>query len=166
MIYSLSIKQIDVSTSKVVGRHKGVLYYTIGQRKGLDIGGSGGPWFVVSKDVNKNELYVTSIDNSEWLISDECIVTGVNWLYDFSETEIKCTAKFRYRQPDQEITLIKIDDTTVKCIYNQGIKAITPGQEAVFYLDDIVLGGGVIDKVFKDNIDIFELIKDKVNKNK
>ena len=155
---------IDVETRNVVGKHKGVLYYTIGQRKGLDIGGKGGPWFVVGKDVTKNELYVASGSNNDWLTSDSCIVSDVNYLFDV-ETEIECTAKFRYRQPDQRIKLIKLDGNKVKCIYSQGIKAVTPGQEAVFYLGDIVIGGGVIDKVYKKDVDIFKLVSNKVNGN-
>ncbi len=152
---------IDVDNNKVKGKHKGVLYYTIGQRKGLDIGGEGGPWFVVGKDIYKNELYVS---NSEYYLkSDACLVKDVNYLYDFDETVLKCAAKFRYRQNDQEITLIKRENKEVICLFPQGVKAVTPGQEAVFYLDDIVIGGGVIDKVFKDGEDIFELVKNKVN---
>ena len=153
---------IDVSTNKIKGIHKGVLYYTIGQRKGLDIGGEGGPWFVVGKDILKNELYVSSENENDLLISTSCIVNNVNWLYEIPD-ELECNAKFRYRQPDQKIILKKINDDLVECIYKQGIKAVTPGQEAVFYIDDIVIGGGVIDKVFKNGIDIFEQVKEKVN---
>lgn len=153
---------IDVSTQKVLKEHEGVLYYTIGQRKGLDIGGEGGPWFVVGKDVYKNELYVSNEKHHQWLISTKCIVNNVNYLYDIEDT-IACQAKFRYRQKDNLIQLTKIDETTVMCEYPQGISAVTPGQEAVFYLNDIVIGGGTIDKVYKNDIDIFEAIKEAVH---
>lgn len=153
---------IDVERNTKVGKHKGVLYYTIGQRKGLNIGGKNGPYFVVGKDVKKNELYVGEGSDNEYLLSDSCIVNNVNYLYEVNDN-IECTAKFRYRQQDQDIILKKLDESTVRCIYKQGIKAITPGQEAVFYLNDIVIGGGVIDKVYKNDIDIFKQIKDKVN---
>ncbi len=144
---------IDIFSGKVLRQHEGVLYYTIGQRKGLDIGGDGGPWFVVGKNVIKNELYVANEIHNDMLYSNRCIVSEVNWLYDI-ENEVKCGAKFRYRQNDNEVTIKKIDDTTVEVLYPQKVAAVTCGQQAVFYLDDIVIGGGVIDQVFIDEINI------------
>lgn len=153
---------INVDTKEVVGKHGGVLYYTIGQRKGLNIGGALGPYFVCSKDVYKNELYVSNVNNIDYLYSDSCLVNNMNYLFDV-ENKIECFAKFRYRQKDVRVTLEKISDSEVMVYYPEKVKAVTCGQEAVFYLDDIVIGGGVIDKVFKDGVDIFEMIKDKVN---
>ncbi len=152
---------VDIDTNKVLKQHEGVLFYTIGQRKGLDIGGAGGPWFVVGKDVVKNELYVASGDDNVWLLSNSCIISDVNWLVDV-QNSFDCNAKFRYRQKDNPVHLEKIDDTHVKLTYPQGIKAVTCGQEAVFYQDDICLGGGVIDEVFFDGISIDERLKTKL----
>ena len=105
---------MDIKTLEVVGRHSGVLYYTIGQRKGLGIGGNRGPWFVVGKDVQKNILYVTNGSESDWLHSDSCIVSGVNWFSsERPQGDYVCTAKFRYRQPDNDVILRFIDETTV-----------------------------------------------------
>ena len=156
---------VDIDTNKILKQHEGVLFYTIGQRKGLDIGGSGGPWFVVGKDVIKNELYVASGDDNVWLLSNSCIVSDVNWLIDV-KNDFDCNAKFRYRQKDNPVHLEKLDDTHVKLTYPQGIKAVTCGQEAVFYQDDICLGGGVIDEVYFDGISIDERLKNKLGNNK
>ena len=156
---------VDIDTNKILKQHEGVLFYTIGQRKGLDIGGAGGPWFVVGKDVVKNKLYVASGDDNVWLLSNSCIVSDVNWLIDV-KNDFDCNAKFRYRQKDNPVHLEKIDDTHVKLTYPQGIKAVTCGQEAVFYQDDICLGGGVIDEVYFDGISIDERLKNKLGNNK
>lgn len=140
---------INIETLEVLGRHHGVLYYTIGQRKGLGIGGNLGPWFVVGKDVEKNELYVTNGDESDWLYTDSCIVSGVNWFSPDKPTgELACTAKFRYRQSDNDVTLYFVDETTVYVRYPQGVSSVTCGQEAVFYNQEVCLGGGVIEDVF------------------
>ena len=156
---------VDIDTNKILKQHEGVLFYTIGQRKGLDIGGAGGPWFVIGKDVIKNELYVASGDDNVWLLSNSCIVSDVNWLIDV-KNDFDCNAKFRYRQKDNPVHLEKIDDTHAKLTYPQGIKAVTCGQEAVFYQDDICLGGGVIDEVYFDGISIDERLKNKLGNNK
>lgn len=154
---------IDITTKKVLKQHEGVLYYTIGQRKGLDIGGAGGPWFVVGKDVVKNELYVASGDDNKWLISDSCLVSGVNWLYDIDDEKDVC-CKFRYRQQDNPVHLKKINDDTVLLTYPQGVKAVTCGQEAVFYLDDICLGGGIIEETYYQDKAMSDLIKEHLEK--
>ena len=146
---------VDKNTGKVVGTHDGVMYYTIGQRKGLGIGGlrdhSNGSWFVVGKDVKENVLYVVQGEESDYLLADECIVNDVNWTKGFmNENNFRCQAKFRYRQPDQEVVIELLEDNKVrvKCIHP--VKAITSGQEAVFYYKDECLGGGTIDKVFRN----------------
>ena len=150
---------VDIASLEVIGRHQGVYYYTIGQRKGLGIGAIGGPWFVIGKDVHKNILYVARGDDRSWLISTSCIVSDVNWFSSVKpSTTYACTAKFRYRQPDQEVILRFIDDTTVLVSYAQGVAAVTDGQEAVFYQGDRCLGGGVIQAVFDEGIPIAEKI--------
>lgn len=136
----------------VVGRHGGLMYYTIGQRKGLGIGGSKNygnePWFVIGKDLESNTLYVGQGFHHETLYSDECIVDEVNWLGE--RTNRNLTAKFRYRQPDQDVEIEWIDDETLRVKYPQGVRAVTPGQAAVFYDGEVCLGGGFIKEVFKD----------------
>lgn len=144
---------IDIVSKKKVGEHQGVLYYTLGQRRGLGIGGIKGidpkSWFVVAKDVKKNILYVAQGDENEYLLSDRCIVTNVNWINDPKPAEfIKVGAKFRYRQKDNPVSIRFINENTVEVIYDEPIKSVTPGQAAVFYLDDICLGGGIIDHIF------------------
>ncbi len=138
---------VNIETNEVIGKHIGLMHYTIGQRRGLNIGGYEDRMFVVGKDLNKNILYI-SLGNSEYLYSDSCIVTDINWLGDKLVT--KCTAKFRYRQPDNDVELEFIDDY-VLVKYPQKIKSVTPGQACVFYLDEQCLGGGIIKEVRKNN---------------
>lgn len=139
---------IDIVTKEIVGQHMGVLYYTIGQRKGLGIGGDHGRWFVVGKNVETNELYVTCQDEEQWLYSDSCTVSNFNTLADFDLPK-QANCKFRYRQQDNPVTIEKDDTTGLLLVkYPQKIKAVTPGQQAVFYDGDICLGGGVIEKTF------------------
>ncbi len=147
---------INIADGRKAGIHKGVLYYTIGQRKGLDIGGTG-PYYVIGKNVETNDLYVTDQSHQDWLYSDSCIVTGFNHLQDFS-TPVSCHAKFRYRQEDNEVLIDQIDENTLKVSYSQPIRSVTPGQEAVFYLNDSVLGGGTIDQVFRNGEDLMRKI--------
>ena len=149
-------KIVDRITNKVIGEHEGVMYYTIGQRKGLGIGGlkdhNSGSWFVVGKDVKNNVLYVVQGEESEYLLADKCLVSDVSWTSNKAPiNNLKCQAKFRYRQPDQEVILEIVDEKTVmvKCI--NPVKAITSGQEAVFYYNDECLGGGTIDKVYRND---------------
>lgn len=155
-------KIIDVNTGNVLGDHEGVLYYTIGQRKGLGIGGSKGPWFTVGKDVNKNELYVSNGDDSEWLFADSCLVKDLNWFSNV-ESNTKAYAKFRYRQKDNAVTIVKQgDDVLVK--FDNLVAAITPGQEAVFYDEDgTVLGGGVIEEAYLNKISINDRLNEALH---
>ncbi|MFV0381287.1 MAG: tRNA 2-thiouridine(34) synthase MnmA [Breznakia sp.] len=151
---------IDVDTKTILGQHTGVLYYTIGQRKGLGIGGKGGPWFVVGKNIEKKELYVASGENHPLLFSTSCLLTNVNW---FTKKKIprhfKCSAKFRYRQKDHDVEVEIFDNDIVKVKYPQGISSVTVGQETVFYDCDMCLGGGVIDSVYKDEQDLNLLVR-------
>ena len=138
---------VDIETNKVIAKHIGLMYYTIGQRKGLNLGGNEDRTYAVGKDLAKNILYVS--DSDEYLISTSCIVEQMNWISD-SKPE-KCTAKFRYRQSDNdvEIELLENDEILVK--YNQGVKSVTPGQACVLYLGDECLGGGIIKEVRKND---------------
>ena len=150
---------VDVTSGKVLKQHQGVFFYTLGQRKGLDIGGAYGPWFVVGKDVARNILYVANGKDEQWLVSTRCDVSDVNWFVDIPNgTTMHCQAKFRYRQQDNDVTITKVDDSHVTVTYPQGIKAVTPGQQAVFYDQDLVLGGGTIDTIYNEELSLDERI--------
>ena len=147
---------IDIH-GNTVGEHSGVLYYTIGQRKGLNIGGTG-PYYVIGKDVAKNELYVAQTKDESWLYSTSCIVSDVNLLADF-EVPKKTGVKFRYRQTDQDAEIDWINPTVLRVTYPQTVRSVTPGQEAVFYDGDTMLGGGTITSVYQGETDIAEKIR-------
>lgn len=140
---------VDIRTNETIGSHRGVMYYTIGQRKGLGIGGikdhEQGSWFIVKKDIEKAILYVSQGDENQWLYHQGCIVTDVNWISPQRPHTLHCTAKFRYRQADVPVTLVFENNQTVRVIGDNLIKALTPGQMAVFYDHDVCLGGGTID---------------------
>lgn len=148
---------INITDRAVVGTHQGVMYYTIGQRKGLDIGGIG-PFYVVGKDVERNELYVTDEAHQEWLYSDACIVSGLNLTADRT-LPMHCQAKFRYRQPDNEVDAEWLADGQLLVRYPQTVRSVTPGQEAVFYDHDIMIMGGKIEKVFRGGKDLMEEVR-------
>ena len=141
-------KIVDIDTLEVIGEHEGVFYYTIGQRKGFKVGGNRGPYYCVGKNVKENLLFLTSIYNEDYLYSDRAYINNINWISDrdIDDTDIQC--KFRYRQPDQDVHIKKISDSEAILTYPQKIKAVTPGQQAVFYLDGELLGGGVIDATY------------------
>lgn len=145
---------VDIATGEVKGRHDGLMYYTLGQRQGLGIGGSGNgePWFVADKNLEKNQLLVVQGDAHASLYSTGLTATGVNWIAGaehMPNVPYRCTAKFRYRQPDQGVTLTWQEDGSVDVQFDQQQKAITPGQAVVFYDGEVCLGGGTIDQVQK-----------------
>ena len=140
---------VNIETNKIVGKHIGLMHYTIGQRKGLNIGGFEDKMFVVGKNLEKNVLYICLGEDNDYLISTECIIDNVNYLKDEKITE--CTAKFRYRQKDIKVELEWLDNNEIKVKYKQGVKAVTPGQACVLYQDSECLGGGIIREVRKDN---------------
>ena len=138
---------IDIVTNKKIGNHIGLMYYTIGQRRGLDIGGTKDRMFVVGKDLEKNILYVES-GNDDYLISTSCVVDSLNFISD--KKIDKCTCKFRYRQKDIDVNVEYINENEVLVKYPQGVKSVTPGQACVFYDNEECLGGGIIKEVRKD----------------
>ncbi len=140
---------IDIKSGKVVQQHKGLMYYTIGQRKGLGIGGNKEfapePWYVVGKNVENNVVYIAQGDDNHNLLSNKCLVENVNYINE--NRELIKTAKFRYRSEDVDITKFNwIDDETIEIEY-VGELAVTPGQAAVFYNEEECLGGGEISQV-------------------
>jgi len=132
-----------------VGEHVGLMHYTIGQRRGVNIGGKSGEsgrWFVVKKDLANNILYVSHGDESP-LYSKSCLVTGLNWIgIDPPKAPFECTAKLRYRQSEQRVTVVPTEGGA-DVIFADRQRAVTEGQYAVFYDETRCLGGGVIDKV-------------------
>src|SRR5574344_2073932 len=146
---------INIDTNEVIGKHIGLMYYTIGQRKGLNIGGSTDQIFVVGKDLNKNILFVAFHEDNKYLISTSCIIDTVNCIIDNKPN--KCTAKFRYRQKDNDVSLEYLDNGEILVKYPEGVKAVTPGQACVLYLGDEVLGGGIIKEVRKNDTKLWYL---------
>lgn len=132
------------------GKHDGLMYYTIGQRQGLGIGGSGDPWFVVGKNLDENVLYVEQSFDNEKLYSDGLIASDVNWINETNDNKISCTAKFRYRQKDSAVTVTELGNGKINVKFKEKQRAITPGQSVVFYDEEVCLGGGTIDEVLKD----------------
>ncbi len=144
----------DIRTGEVKGHHDGLMYYTLGQRQGLGIGGSGSgngePWFVVEKDLTSNILLVAQGDQDEQLYSRRLVATQLHWISSTPPpATLRCAAKFRYRQPDQAVTVNFHTDHTCEVIYDQPQRAVTPGQSVVFYDGEYCLGGATIDQVFK-----------------
>ena len=152
---------IDIDTLEVVGQHEGVYYYTIGQRKGFGVGGNRGPYFCVGKDVKKNILYLTSVKNEEYLYSDSAYISGINWIRKINDGDIQC--KFRYRQSDNQVHIKLLSDNETLLTYPQKIKAVTPGQQAVFYDDGELLGGGVIENTYINGEDLNAKLMERVN---
>ena len=141
-------KVVNIETNEVIGDHIGLMNYTIGQRKGLNIGGTEDKMFVVGKDLEKNILYICLGEDNDYLISTSCLVDQVNYLGDKKVN--KCTAKFRYRQKDIPVELEWKDNNEVLVKYPQGVKSVTPGQACVFYDKEECLGGGIIKEVQKE----------------
>ncbi|MDH5185371.1 MAG: tRNA 2-thiouridine(34) synthase MnmA, partial [Gammaproteobacteria bacterium] len=134
----------------VIGQHQGLMYYTLGQRKGLGIGGlkdyDERPWFVVGKDIAHNILLVGQGSDHPLLFSRTLIAKDLHWTLDAPPSLPKpCSAKTRYRQPDNPCTILSIDGDMAQVAFEQPQWAVTPGQSVVFYDGDICLGGGIID---------------------
>ncbi len=146
---------VNVDTKEVIGRHNGLMNYTIGQRRNVGISGFVDKHFVVGKDVEKNILYVAFGEDPESLYSDECIIDNINFISPNHPTF--CTAKFRYRGPDNEVILEYLDNNEIRVRYPQKVKAVTPGQACVLYLGEQCLGSGIIKKVKKNNEELWYL---------
>ncbi len=143
------IKTLD---GQIIGKHAGLMYYTLGQRKGLGIGGvknaSEEPWFSVRKDLDNNILYVAQGDDSA-LYHTQLSASQLSWVSgEMPSLPYTCHAKVRYRQSDQACTIVSFDNKSVTVKFEQAQRAITPGQSVVFYQQNICLGGGVIDNMY------------------
>jgi tRNA-specific 2-thiouridylase len=132
-----------------IGEHDGVMYYTLGQRNGLDIGGrrgaTGEPWYVVGKNVAANVLYVAQGGENHWLQSTRLRASQLTWVDGTAPaTAFRCVAKTRYRQPDQACS-VSLSAQGCEVRFEQPQRAVTPGQSVVFYDGETCLGGGIID---------------------
>ncbi|MGX7415042.1 tRNA 2-thiouridine(34) synthase MnmA [Aerococcus christensenii] len=146
--------QMKTLDGEVMGQHQGLMYYTIGQRKGLGIGGTKGslnePWFVIGKNQAKNELYVGQGYHHSYLYADYLLASDISFNQeDFPREDFSCTAKFRYRQKDVEVTVHFLEEDRLKVIFKEPVRAITPGQSVVFYQGKRCLGGATIDAAYK-----------------
>ena len=143
---------VDIETKRVIGKHDGIMYYTIGQRRGLGIGGiknlESHGWVVCGKNVKKNILYVASKDTDKYLLSNKSLITNLNFIGRNLKDGEKINVKFRYRAKDLPCNVKLIDDNNLLLIHDGYYKAVTPGQIAAFYVGDLCLGGGIIDKVY------------------
>ena len=149
---------IEWKTNRVVGKHKGVFFYTLGQRRNLGISGEANPYYVAGKNIEENKIFVVENYHNEALYSHWCLIKNVNWLIEKETIEkilqdrkgIK--AKFRYGQKEVEIELEKLDDKLenfrINCKEKQ--RSITPGQYAAFYWQDLCLGGAMIQETEKN----------------
>ena len=139
---------IDVETNTVIGKHNGLMNYTIGQRRNVGISGNTQRHYVCGKNVAKNILYVAFGEDNKYLESDSCIIDNINFISE--ERPEKCSAKFRYRSEDIPVTLKYLDDDTIEVSYPTKAKSVTPGQACVLYLGEECLGSGIIKTVKKD----------------
>ena len=151
----LPTKPGDMKTEagETVGKHIGLAYYTLGQRKGLGIGGRGDgrSWFVLDKDLENNVLLVGQGEDHPRLFTQHAEASEPTWIAGQPPMPLgepfRCTAKFRYRQADQQVTIVQNgDQVTIKADDPQ--RAVTPGQSAVFYQGDQCLGGAIVDTVY------------------
>ena len=141
--------RIEDTAGRVLGRHRGLMYYTLGQRQGLALGGVRGadeaPWYVAGKDLARNVLVVTQLHDDPLLLSREFETEPVHWIADRPPAPgFACAVKTRYRQPDQPCTVTVLPDGRCRVRTEVPQRAVTPGQSAVFYDGDTCLGGGVI----------------------
>jgi len=129
---------------KKVGKHDGLAYHTLGQRKGLGVGGEGDAWYVVDKNIEKNEVIIGQGKNHPALFKKILRANDLNWFKEPSFFPFLCRAKVRYRQIDQPCEIVSIHNGEVIVNFKEPQRAITPGQSIVFYQGEICLGGGKI----------------------
>jgi tRNA-uridine 2-sulfurtransferase len=151
---------IESSDGKIIGQHSGLMYYTLGQRQGLGIGGlktsDDSPWYVIGKDLSRNTLIAAQGADHPLLFSDNLRVSELHWINGLPEEIIKneniefsCQAKTRYRQDDQTCQVIKTESGYL-IKFNAPQRSLTPGQSVVLYRDSVCLGGGVIEEAWKN----------------
>jgi tRNA-specific 2-thiouridylase len=141
---------IETAEGPVIGQHNGLMFYTLGQRQGLGIGGlhnySEAPWYVVHKDISRNVLVVAQQHDHPLLLNDQLICHDTHWVQGQAPPlPLRCTAKIRYRSNDQACVIEAAAKGNFQVIFDLPQRAITPGQSVVFYQDDVCLGGGIIE---------------------
>ena len=146
---------IETSEGEVIGTHQGLMYHTLGQRKGLGIGGmkdsNDDPWYVVEKDLKRNVLIVGQGGQHPRLMSVGLVANQLHWVDRKGPKHgAKLTVKTRYRQQDVPCTVTYDDDNHIRVIFDEAVAAVTPGQSAVFYDNEICLGGGIIDSLIRE----------------
>ncbi len=134
---------------KILGQHDGTCFYTLGQRKGMGIGGPGDAWFVVAKNFEKNEIILAQGQDHPALYADGLAAVELNWLKPAPAGTFKCKAKVRYRQPERPCT-VTVMDQMVKVVFDQPERAMTPRQSIVFYDGEECIGGGIISEISPD----------------
>jgi tRNA-specific 2-thiouridylase len=137
----------------LVGRHEGLMYYTLGQRRGFGVGGIKGAdqeaWYVLRKDLERNVLVVGQGHDHPLLYTDVLEAGTLDWCDNRPlETSLRCAAKTRYRQPDQDCRVEPLDGGRCRVVFDRPQRAVTPGQSVVFYRGEECLGGGVIERTF------------------
>lgn len=130
---------------ELVGEHVGLPFYTIGQRKGMGIGGAGDAWFVVRKELSSNTLRVAQGKEHPALFIPSLSATSLTWVHEPPVWPCRVAAKIRYRQSDQPCTLLSVQEGRAEVLFDEPQRAVTPGQSIVFYVGDLCLGGGVIE---------------------
>lgn len=135
---------INLDSGDILGAHDGHCFYTNGQRKGLGLGGPGGPWFVADKDIKQNIVYVVEGQTHPALYADELTAFEDIWVNEKPSFPIKCQAKIRYRQQDQECLVTQLENGNLKVSFSTPQRAISPRQAIVFYQGEICLGGATI----------------------
>lgn len=134
----------ETLSGKVVGQHDGVAYYTIGQRRGLAIGGAGEAWFVVGKDIPRNVVYVEQGTEHPALYQRSLQCNELTWIGKIPSFPFRCSSKIRYRQPDEACEIVSFADGIATVQFEKPQRAVTPRQAIVFYDGDVCLGGGTI----------------------
>jgi tRNA-uridine 2-sulfurtransferase len=139
--------KIRTTSGNQIGQHNGLMFYTLGQRKGIHLGGiktfAEKPWYVVAKHLTDNALIVSQDENDSWQFCTALVAEQFNWIGGMPSTELRCFAKTRYRQSDQKCT-VKTENNTIVVEFDEPQRAVTPGQSVVLYDGDRCLGGGRI----------------------
>ncbi|WP_429933262.1 tRNA 2-thiouridine(34) synthase MnmA [Alteromonas sp. 4B03] len=145
---------IETAEGEEIGQHEGLMYHTLGQRKGLHIGGlakyGDDPWYVVDKDVARNVLIVGQGADHHRLYSKGLVAKQLHWVDRKAVTEpVRAVVKTRYRQTDIPCTITPTENDTIEVMFDEPQKAVTPGQSAVFYNEEVCLGGGIIESYIR-----------------
>ncbi|RCU52418.1 tRNA 2-thiouridine(34) synthase MnmA [Corallincola holothuriorum] len=147
--------KIETVDGDIIGEHQGLMYHTLGQRKGLGIGGlknsNDNPWYVVDKDLERNVLLVAQGHDHPRLYSNGLVADQLHWVdRKGPQDTLRCTVKTRYRQTDVPCTLKRLSEDTIEVRFDEPQAAVTPGQSVVVYQGDVCLGGAIIDSPIRD----------------